>query len=267
MTEDTSAAAFNREGAAAFGEEATAEETAAASQAEEENQGEDTQSSEGDNTQSEEETPFHEHPRWKQREDEWNTRFNDQEKRHQDDLKAIREEFGTARKENAQNTKIPAWFGGTQEQWDAYRADRDAELTQAEERAEKRVREALKTEQGAEGKAVAEATDFMRAEMKAIEADKNLNPTGAKIDQATAEKLLKTVLDNELIDTKGRWNYRAGWRLMNGTQAAAPAPKPKPNTAEKKEIAAASTSNTRGGDNKNAPAVATSETFKKDRPW
>lgn len=267
MNEDTNAAAFNREGAAAFGDEATAEDTAADSQSGDENQEEDTQSSDGDNSQSDDTKPFHEHPRWVEREEEWNKRFNDQETRHQDDLKAIREEFGAARKDNAAQTKIPAWFGGTQEQWDAYRADRDAELKAAGEQAVKEAREALKTEQGAEGKAVAEATDYMKAEMAAIEADKTLNPTGAKIDQATAQKLLKTVLDNELIDTKGRWNYRAGWKLMSGSTAAAVAPKVKPKTGEKKEIAAASTGDTRGGDKKDTAAVATSDTFKKERPW
>ena len=56
--------------------------------------------------------PFHDHPRWKQREEEWQNRFNTQEKRHQDDIKSVRDEFATARKDNRENDQIPAWFGG-----------------------------------------------------------------------------------------------------------------------------------------------------------
>lgn len=264
MNEDNFAAGFQREGEITFPTETNDEETGADSQSDKDNRDEGTHSPDGDtNNQDDKDTPFHEHPRWKQREDEWNKRFNDQEQRHQDDLKALREEFGSARKANEQNTKIPAWFGGTQEQWDAYRADRDAELKEAEERAIKRLTTEKESKEKAESDAVAEATAYMKSEITAIESDKVLNPTGAKIDQKTAEKLLKTVLDNELIDTKGRWNYRAGWRLMNGTTAQ---PVKKPDTTEKKEVAAATSSTTTRGEKKESQ-IATSDTFKKDRPW
>lgn len=260
---DENAAAFQREGEIAFPvTESTAEDTGADSQSENDTKKEGTQSAEGDkNAQTKDDTPFHQHPRWTEREDEWNKRFNDQETRHQDDLKSIREEFADARKDNKENTKIPAWFGGTQEQWDAYRQDRDAELKQIEERATARAEKNFETKAGAGQKAVEEATKFMQSEVAAIEADKTLNPTGATIDR---EKLLKTVLDNELIDTKGRWNYRAGFRLMGG--ATAPAPKPKVDTTDKKEVAAATTSES--GGEKKPPAYATSATFKGNgRPW
>lgn len=260
MTEDT-AAGFQREGEITI-PDTTAEDSAADSQSESTNQNEGTQSSEGENTQSEnKETPFHEHPRWKQREDEWNTRFNSQEQRHQDDLKAIREEFGTQRKENAENTKIPAWFGGTQEQWNDYRADRDAELKKAGEDAIERLKSDQKSSTESQSNAVKEATDFMNSEVTAIETDKALNPTGATIDK---EALLKVVVENELIDTKGRWNYRAGIKILNGLPKATTEQK-KPDTTERKTVAAATTSEGRGDDKK--PNYATSDTFKKDRPW
>jgi hypothetical protein len=263
MEENNFAAGFQREGEITFPTETNSDETAADSQSEKGTET-DTQSSEGDNTQTEEDKlPFHKNPRWTQRETEWNQRFNDQEKRHQDDLKSIREEFKEARKDNAEQTKIPSWFGGTQEQWDAYRADRDAELIAAEDRAEKRAIDKIKNERGSEDKAVKDATEYLHSEVDAIQADKVLNPTGAKID---AEKLLKIVLDNQLIDTKGRWNYRAGFKIMNGTQATAPAPKPK--TEEKKAIADASTSNKgAAGGNDSKPSIATSQSFKNNRPW
>ena len=268
MEENTgSAEGFQREGQLAF-QEASAEETASASQAEEENQEGDTQSSEGESTQSDDkDIPFHEHPRWKQREDEWNERFNSQETRHQEELTkaldGIRAEFSGKREENAAQSKIPSWFGGTQEQWDAYRADRDRELKEAGESAVKQARETITKEQGAGDKAVKDATDFFQAEVKAIEGDKALNPTGGKIDEATAKKLLQTVLDNELVDSKGRWNYRAGWKILNGAPKAA-APTNAANQ-EKKQIAASTTSEGRA-ETKPSP-YKTSADFKKSRPW
>lgn len=253
-------ASFQREGEIAFPADNNTEDTGAESQPEKKTETDGTQSNEGGtNTQSQsKDTPFDEHPRWQQRESDWTTRFNEQERRHQEDLKTMREEFGTARKQNAEQTKIPAWFGGDQAQWDAYRADRDVELKQAADQAIER----LKGEESTKDKAVKDATDFLHSEIAAIQGDKTLNPTGGKVD---ADKLFKIVYDNQLIDTQGRWNYKAGWKILNG-QTAAQAPVKKPDTTEKKEVANASTSNS-GGGNDNKPTIATSATFKKDRPW
>ena len=266
MTEET-AAGFQREGDIAFPTETTAKETGADSQSGDDNQEGETHSQEGDdkNTPDDKDIPFHEHPRWKQRETEWLDRFNSQETRHQDELKTaiegIRKEIGQKRDDNAAQTKIPAWFGGTQEQWDAYKADRDAELKAIGDDAEKRAVERIKGESKKEEDAVKAATDFLRSEVAAIEADKDLNPTGAKIDEA---KLLKVVLDNQLIDTQGRWNYRAGMRILNG--APAPAAKPK-GPDDKKIIADASTKGGTGGGDQKPKTYMTSADFKKDRPW
>lgn len=198
--------------------------------------------------------PFDQHPAWKEREQKWDTRFNDQEKRHQDDLAAIRTEFGGKRKENAEQTQIPKWFGGDQEQWDAYRADREAELKATEERAYTR----LTQEKTNNDKAVQEATDYMQTEVAALESDKTLNPTGAKID---ANKLVKIVIDNDLVDSKGRWNYKAGFAIMQSQSGKA-----KP-TGNRKDIAAASGSDTNG--EKSTTSFKTSADFKKPgaRPW
>ncbi len=198
---------------------------------------------------------FLDHPRWKEREEDWKKRFNDQETRHQADLQAIREEFGTARKDNAKETKIPSWFGGTQEQWDAYRTDRDQEIKAAEERAIERV----KGEKSAEEKAIKEATDFMQAEIAAIESDKELNPDGSKVDP---NKLLKIVLDNELVDSKGRWNYRAGFKIMKANGGTTT----QNTTGDRKKIAGATTSESKA--ESKPQAFKTGADFKGGkRPW
>jgi hypothetical protein len=253
MTEPT-AEGFAREGAPAFPvAETTGETTPADSHSEDENQGGDTPAAPGENKEPEDNTPFHQHPRWLEREREWTERFNSQESRHQADIAGIRQEFGTARKDNAEATQIPAWFGGDQAQWDAYRADRDAELKVAEEAAYQR----LKSDQTSSQDEVRKATEWLQTEVGAIESDKELNPSGAAIDR---EKLFKVAFDNQLVDTQGRWNYRAAYRLMVAT--APPAPKP---NASKKQDAAATTSESKG---ETPPAAfKTSADFKKKRPW
>lgn len=235
MTEETMTQ-FRTEGEKAFPADKENENSSSSSEGEE-NKGDQSGSSTEDQNKDvdkgtdEKDAGFLDHPRWKQREEDWKKRFNDQEARHQTDIASIREEFGGARKENAEQTKIPLWFGGDQEQWDAYRADRDAEIKAAEDRAIERV----KGEKSAEDKAVKEATDYMQAEITAIESDTEINPDGSKVDP---NKLLKFVLDNDLVDSKGRWNYRAGFRMMkaNGNTT------PQNNNKDRKEIAGATTS-------------------------
>lgn len=258
MTENTMAQT-RREGDPAFPESKENENSSSSPEGKETEKDQTHSPDGGQNNQDDpnKDLPFHEHPRWKEREKAWEDRFNTQETRHQEDLRKIREEFGAARKENAQNTEIPPWFGGTQEQWDAYRKDRDTELKAAEDRAYER----LKNEKSSEDKAVKEATDFMNAEIAAIESDKELNPSGEKID---ANKLLKIVLDNDLIDSKGRWNYRAGFRILQGQTTVKTEQN---NTGDRKKLAGASIADNKG---ESKPSnIKTSSDFRKPgaRPW
>lgn len=251
MTEKTMAQ-FNREGYVALFEDTENEDSTESPT--EINKADDTQAPEGDEKNTPEDPdkdkPFHLHPRWKQREEELNKRFNDQELRHQDDMKTVREEFTTTRKGDEQ-TDVPSWFGGTDEQYKDYRASRDAEIQGAEDRAYARVN-STKT---AEEKLVSDATNYMKSEMTAIESDATLNPTGSKIDP---NKLLKIVMDNDLVDSKGKWNYRAGFRMMQSTT-------PKETNEDRKKLADLTNLEAKG---ESKPAnFKTSADFKKSRPW
>lgn len=194
--------------------------------------------------------PFHEHPRWKQREEEWDNRFNEQEQRHQDDMKQLREELTGNKADDLSNEEPPSWFGGTKEQW-----------AQFQDWNKEQVKSVQKGETTAQQKAVADATTYFKSELSSIEGDKTLNPDGKKIDP---NALLKTVIDNDLVDSKGRWNYRAGWRLLR-QQSGGPAPKPKTNTAEKKKIAGATTSEPSG--EAKPKTFKTTDDFKRNPPW
>ena len=212
--------------------------------------------------------PFHEHPRWKEREDEHKRRFNDMETRHQEDMKKMREEFSEARKDNAANTQIPSWFGGTQEQWNAYRADRDKELKEAEERAEKRALDKIETTRSQENekktteeKKVQEATEYMHTELKILNEDKKLNPDGLKVDP---NKLVQYTIDNMLVDAQGRWDYRKAFRFMKAEGLIKPTTTA---TKDRKELADATNDKDGKGEPNNTPGVKTSKDFKKNRPW
>lgn len=214
---------------------------------------------------------LHKNPRWQEREKDWKERFNDQEKRHQDDMQALRTEFeekyGKPKDQpetadpNGQPETPPPWFGGDEKQWAEFKSWNKNLLTEAEERGVKRATQAMEEKTKAEQNAIKEATDFMNTEITTIEGDKTINPQAVKVDK---NKLLKIVQDYKLVDTEGRWNYRAGWEIYKTQLNNAGNQK---NTQDRKNIASATTSNGRA--EPATPNVVTSEDFRKPgaRPW
>lgn len=254
MTEENTSE-FRHEGQPAFGADTENENSESTEETDKTNEtdGASSETDEEEESQDSDGKPLNEHPRWKKREEEWNDKFATQAQEHKDAIEALRAEFGDKRQANADQTKIPSWFGGDQAQWDSYRADRDAELAAAEQRAADRIN--AKHEE--QTKAVKEATDFMKNELAVIQTDKVLNPTGGKIDP---NKLLKIVIDNDLVDSKGRWNYRAGMKIYGQTKTG-------PSVKDRKEIVAATNSDAKG--ETKASTFKTSADFKKPgaRPW
>lgn len=220
-----------------------------------------TESSDQDKKQTEnkkESENFADHPRWKEREEDWTKRFNEQETRHTAEIENIRKDIEDKfekKRENLADADVPAWFGGDAEAWGQYKAHEDAQLTQAENNAIRRLEEKAEKQQ----KAIDEATAYFNEEVKALESDKELNPDG-KVDR---NKLLKFTMDNDLVDSKGRWNYHAAFKLMKAGVANAK----NESTEEKKKIAAATTSENRAEDKK--AGFTTSADFAKPgaRPW
>lgn len=211
--------------------------------------------------------PFHEDPEVQSYiERQVAKRVEGMEKSLEEKLKGsaatIREEIGKQREKNAADTQIPAWFGGNQAQWDEYRTWLDGRLTQIEESAIGKTFEKATAQASEAQKRVDEATEYFRGELAAITADKEMNPSGKAIDP---NKLLKIVLDNDLVDSQGRWNYRAGMRLYNSHPTAAHAPKP-----GDKKLADATMDGAGAGGSKVEPQAKTFKTakdFAKKRPW
>lgn len=211
---------------------------------------------------------FANHPRWKEREETHKKRYNEQEVRHSENIENIRKEYeekmsklkeeilSEVRGNNPDKnkTEIPFWFNGDEEQWREYSKHEDERINRAVESRFSEVDKKTAEQQSL----IDEATKYMHDEVNSIEKDKNLNPTGEKIDR---EKLWKVVDDYKLLDDKKRWNYRAAWLILRGM-----ANKPTKDLGEKKKLANELNSENRGETKE--PYVATSETFKGgNRPW
>ncbi len=258
---------FHQEGQKLFDENTEKDNSADSSSVEETNTNQ-TQSQEGDqnsgaNKKDDGDAGLADHPRWQERENDWKTRFNDQETRHTSEISALREEItkqlsGSDNKNSAgkQDAEIPEWFGGDESAWAKYSEHTQNLVNTAVEQALKQV--GAKSEQ--EQKAIDVATTYFNEQVTLLETDKSMNPQGEKVDR---NKLLKFVLDNDLVDSKGRWNYKAGYQMMRSIKTNAQVDK----TKDKKNLANATTS-----DNKpetKQPNVMTSSDFKQPgaRPW
>lgn len=263
MSEDLMAQ-FRQEGQPAFDTDTEKDNSASSPEGEEtkaetdpSHEGDDSTHDDGQDDEANKDVPFHKHPRWTKREQEWNERFNTQEERHQEDLRKLREEFLAGNKtpeSKNENSDIPDWFGGTESQWAAYQKSQEELVRKAREDAIKGITEMTEKEK----KAVEEATTYMNSEITAIESDKELNPSGSKIDP---NKLLKIVLDNDLIDSKGRWNYRAGFRIMQASATKGDSNE----TKDRKQIAGAMTAGNKA-ESKPTP-FKTADDFKVNKPW
>ena len=265
---------FKTEGQPAFPAANTENDNSADSSSEETNT-DSTQSQEGEENSSEnnstpnsdntdntdkdtKEENLADNPRWKEREGDWKDRFNDQETRHTKAIEDLRKEFeGKSTQSDTENTsEIPSWFGGDANDWSQYQKDQQTAL----DKVKNDTLNELTTKKADDQKAIDEATNFLNTEVTSIEADKTINPDGLKVDR---NKLFKFVFDQKLVDTDGRWNYRAGWQLM---QAGVKAVK-NDKIQEKKNIAGATTSE--GGSEVDKSNVTTSEDFQNpaNRPW
>ena len=205
---------------------------------------------------------FADHPRWKEREEDWKKRYNEQEERHTAELAKFREDIDARFRTKPPDApvEVPSWFGGDENSWKEFQIWNQTHISKAKEEARTEALKEIETKSAMEQKAIADATSYFQEQVAVIESDKAINPEGVKVDR---NKLLKFVLDNELVDTKGRWNYRAAFQMMKSgiTSTKADA------TNERKQIAGATTSENRA--ETKPPAYMTSTDFNKPgaRPW
>lgn len=280
---DVNFAEFKTEGDLAFPVENKEKENSSDSQPVEdkkETDGQQTQSQEGDSNSGvkKDETVdnFANHPRWKERENDWTERFNQQEKRHLEEITKLRTEFESkyapkvtedtnTTDDTKTNSEIPEWFGGDDNQWKQFTdfVKKDL-LSQLKQEGVPEILKELDSRQQQTKEAEKKATEFLNTEVQFIETDKTLNPQGLKVDR---NKLFKTVLDNKLIDPEtGNWNYRLGWKILQA-ESLSSSKTTNSGLDEKKKLASASVGNNRGEER--TENYMTASDFEKPgaRPW
>lgn len=177
-----------------------------------------TPSSEGDansDAKKDGDKGFAEDPRWQAREDKWTKRFDEQESRHVSELAKIREDLdqkltalsSPKDSKGGESETIPSWFGGDEIAWREF----NNLLGNVKESVRKEIVSEIQSRSEQDQKRIDEATSYFQTEVSTIESDKKLNPQSEKVDR---NKLLKTAMDNDLVDSQGRWNYKAAWQLM-----------------------------------------------------
>lgn len=197
--------------------------------------------------ETEENIPFHKHPRWQEvLEDrrqkdakiaELETQLNS--------VKPVVEQY---QKEHQPEPEIPYWFNGDTKQWKSFNDDYIGGIVnKAEERAFKRIEETTSTRDRQQR----EAQEWVESNLKALETE------FGEIDK---NKIIKTALDNDLVDSKGRYNLKAAYFMAKATETQAPT---KDTTVQKQIIA---TSHDRSPEPKRREYRVPSD-FQVNRPW
>lgn len=232
---------------------------------------EDDENEESEEGQKKEKVPFHKQDRWKEREEDWSKRFDAQKKESDERYAALEKKIETRKeiKEELTQDDVPDWYGGDIEQYRKFYGQQTKMMEEkAKEIAEKIIDGRLaetKKESEKETKAVADATDWFKSEVKRIESDETLNPGGETIDQ---EALLKIAQENDLIDSKMRWNWSAAYRIYASRQKTEEKTETKEDKVaeQKKKIAAITTKKDTKTDT-TPSTVKNADYFKKNKPW
>jgi hypothetical protein len=165
------------------------------------------------------EVPFHEHPRFKELIEEKNTLKSELQ-----ELRSFKEQTQPLIERFTPKDEItpPAYWGGDADSYKLFLEDQRRLAQEAEERAVQRI----KAEREGEDKRIRDANEWFEKSVSDIES------SGFKVDR---NKLLKTAMDFDLVDTLGRWNYKAAAEILKRDD--------KPiDLTEKKQVAASATS-------------------------
>lgn len=206
--------------------------------------------------------------RWQEREEDWKNRFNDQERRHVEEVANLTKlvtELGAKisqgpKAPDATVEEMPPWFGGDEDQWKHFSAFIGQKIDKVKADARAEVIKEIMTKGSEEQKAIDEATKYMNNEIAKIESDKQLNPNGEKIDK---NRLFKIAEEFELVDTKGRWNWKAAYQFYKNQQTK----KASGNIQDKKNFAGATISDKKSETKPSEFKTADDFSNPSNRPW
>jgi hypothetical protein len=207
----------------------------------------DTQPSEGEtpsteetqNTPDEPKKPFHEDPaiqEYLQRQLDVRDSKNREEIRKEIEQSLLS-------KFPPQETNIPSWFGGDEQQWRAYQADQQRLVDTAKAEALLEIENRSKAEQ----ERVAQANSYIDSQLAALQSE------GKKFDR---NELLKIVTDFRPVNESGNWDFRKAYEIYELKQAKDPE-----KSKARKALASTTTSNPKA--ETTTPNVLTYDEIKK----
>jgi len=167
------------------------------------NQNDTTVDTQQDKEESEEKkVPFNEHPRFKELIEEKNQLKAKVEElsRFKQEAEPLIQKFEPKKEDN-----VPSWFGGSPQQWQEFQNYNQRVAEEAKAKAIAEIETKTKLEQDR----INQANSWFEENIQEIEKDHG------KVDR---NKLLKTVLDYQLVDPQGRWNYKAGFQILKASE-------------------------------------------------
>jgi len=193
-------------------------------------EGDKTDSSEPANTQEEDNIPFHEHPRWKKREEEWNNRLEETKAQIRSEYEEKLNQSLQGFQPKEQTVPIPTWFsrlyGNDPEAWNEFESwDKQRQETIKAEA----VRE-YESKQAQETEKVTKANQYIESQITALQSE------GKQFDR---NELLKVVNDFRPVTDDGNWDLRKAYDILEMQKAASVNPV---KSNARKAVASATTS-------------------------
>ncbi len=185
-----------------------------------------------DSTEEEKQIPFHKHPRWIEREKQWNERFETLKQEGQEELETALEKL------KPQEPKgIPNWFKGLYgedqpEMWNEYNAERKADRDALKQEILVEQREEQSERISKQNEEVQYWNEWIDTEVDKLKADgKSFN----------RNELLKVALEFKPTDEQGNIDLEKSYELMERMKA-----KDTKKSKARKELADSTISDTRG---------------------
>ena len=167
----------------------------------------DKPSQEGKNT-PDEDVPFHQHPRWKEREKDWNNRLKEQEQKFQDKIDDIQ------KTSVPEETTVPEWFSKLYgDDIDVYTGYQKAHQQEKEE-LKTELREEMNKTSKSEKEEVKKVEDWIDSEITSIGEDNEIDLEKKDGKNSLRNEFVAFMQDHKIFNEDGNLDFRSGWEFF-----------------------------------------------------
>jgi hypothetical protein len=201
-------------------------------------------------TPVEENIPFHEHPRWKQREEDWKTRFESQEQENNRRFEELQGKVQSVEQSNSVPEIDPTLIPLIGDNPEAHRAWKEMQQKERQQIRQDVAKEMSQKRQD-EKDQVDRWNNWVDTEVSRLKTE------GRKFDK---NALLKVALDYRPTDDKGNISFDKALTILEATK-----PRDSAKAKAKKEVASQVTSKATGGSAE--PSKVITQKDVRNRPW